>query len=81
MEVNMCILKEVGRFIKNGASTFREASQGNYKQNSEAISEIREEVIGKSCSRADDRRNLLEDRRKIEKDVRKSFNNYVLNNG
>ena len=81
MEVNMCILKEVGRFIKNGASTFREASQGNYKQNSEAISEIREEVIGKSCSRADDKRNLLEDRRKIEKDVRKSFNNYVLNNG
>ncbi|MGI6862590.1 hypothetical protein ACMYZ8_02120 [Bacteroides sp. KG156] len=77
----MCILKEVRRFIKNGASTFREASQGNYKQNSEAISEIREEVIGKSRSKADDRRNLLEDRRKIEKDVRKSFNNYVLNNG
>ena len=26
----MCILKEVGRFIKNGASTFRDASQGHY---------------------------------------------------
>ena len=40
----MCILKEVGRFIKNGASTFRDASQGHYKQNSEAISEIRKEM-------------------------------------
>ena len=77
----MCILKEVGRFIKNGASTFRDASQGNYRQNSEAIVEIREEVIGKGRNRADDKKNLMEDRKKIEKDVRNSFNNYVLSNG
>ena len=57
----MCILKEVGRFIKNGASTFRDASQGHYKQNSEAISEIRKE--------------------NVEGDVRRSFNEIVLNNG
>lgn len=44
----MCILKEVGRFIKNGASTFRDASQGHYKQNSEAISEIRKEILEKT---------------------------------
>lgn len=43
----MCILKEVRRFIKNGAST-REASQGNYKQNSEAISEIRKKSSEKA---------------------------------
>ena len=36
----MCILKEVGRFIKNGASTFRDASQGRYRQNSDAVSEF-----------------------------------------
>ena len=47
----MCILKEVGRFIKNGASTFRDASQGHYKQNSEAISEIRKEILEKDRNR------------------------------
>ena len=54
----MCILKEVGRFIKNGASTFRDASQGHYKQNSEAISEIRKEILEKDRNRNDDKRNL-----------------------
>ena len=60
----MCILKEVGRFIKNGASTFRDASQGHYKQNSEAISEIRKEILEKDRNRNDDKRNLMEDRKK-----------------
>ncbi|MCS2936816.1 hypothetical protein PQ628_28670 [Bacteroides ovatus] len=81
MEVSMCILKEVGRFIKNGASTFRNASQGNYKQNSGTISEIRKEIMEKNGTRSDDKKNLMEDRRKIEGDVRKSFDEIVLNNG
>lgn len=77
----MCILKEVGRFIKNGASTFRDASQGRYKQNSEAISEIRKEILEKDRNRNDDKRNLMKDRKNVEGDVRKSFNEIVLSNG
>lgn len=77
----MCILKEVGRFIKNGASTFRDASQGHYKRNSEAISEIRKEIMGKDLRKADDKRNLMRDRSNVEGDVRKSFNKIALNNG
>lgn len=77
----MCILEKVGRFIKDGASTFREASQGRYKQNSEAISEIRKEIIEKDRNRTDDKRNLMEDRKNIERDVRRSFNEISLNNG
>lgn len=77
----MCIFKEVGRFIKNGASTFSKASQGSYKQNSGTISEIRKEIMGRNRDRSDDKRNLMEDRRKIEGDVRKSFDEIVLNNG
>ena len=63
----MCILKEVGRFIKNGAS--------------EAISEIRKEILEKDRNRNDDKRNLMEDRKNVEGDVRRSFNEIVLNNG
>lgn len=77
----MCILKEVGRFIKNGASTFRDASQGHYRQDSEAISEIRKEILETDRNRIDDKKNLMEDRKKIERDVRKSFNEMAINNG
>ena len=77
----MCILKEVGRFIKNVASTFRDASQGLYKQSSEAISEIRKEILEKDRNRNDDKRNLMEDRKNIEGDVRRSFNEIALKNG
>jgi hypothetical protein len=81
MEVSMCILKEVGRFIKNGASTFRDASQGRYRQNSDAVSEIRKEIMEKDRDRTDDKKNLMEDRKNVEGDVRRSFEEIILNNG
>lgn len=77
----MCILKEVGRFIKNGASTFRDASQGNYRQNSEAVSEIRKEIFEKNGNKTDDKRSLLEDRKNIEGDTRRAFNKIVIEHG
>lgn len=77
----MCILKEVGRFIKNGASTFRNASQGHYKQNSDAISEIRKEIMERDRDRTDDKRNLIKDRKNVEGDVRRAFHEIILNNG
>ena len=77
----MCILKEVGRFIKNGASTFRDASQGRYRQNSDAVSESRKEIMEKDRDRTDDKKNLMEDRKNVEGDVRRSFEEIILNNG
>lgn len=77
----MCIFKEVERFIKNGVSTFRDASIGRYKQNSEAISELRKELLEKRSDRSDDKKNLLEDRKHVERDVCVSFNEMALNNG
>nr|DAQ59648.1 MAG TPA: hypothetical protein [Caudoviricetes sp.] len=71
----MCILKKAWSFIKNGVSTFRDASQGRYKQNSEAISEIRREILE---IRKGDKRNLREDRKNIERDMRRSLYPYII---
>lgn len=76
----MCIFKEVSSFIKNGITTFRDASRGDYRQDSEAISEIRKEILEKDRNRDDDKRNLLEDRKNVERDIRKSYNEILLSN-
>ena len=67
----MCVIKEIGRFLKKGADTFREASQGRYYEESE-------EMFGKEEKRSDDKANLLRDRRSVEGDVRKSLTNLVV---
>lgn len=75
----MCMLKrKVGSFIKRGAATFRKASKGQYKQNSEAISDIRKELFGRENERADDKKKLLGDRRNIEDDVRRAFDKLAI---
>ena len=78
MEANMCVIKEIGRFLKKGADTFREASQGRYYEESEAIDELKKEMFGKEEKRSDDMANLLRDRRSVEGDVRKSLTNLVV---
>ena len=70
--------RKVGAFIKRGAATFREASKGQYKQNSEAISDIRKELFDRENERADDKKKLLGDRRNIEEDVRKAFDKLAI---
>lgn len=78
----MCILKELGKFIKNGASVFNEASLGNYNRQSEAIRSIKKDLFSKeNGSFIDDKRNLAKDREKINHDIQKSFDKLVLNNG
>ncbi|OAV70075.1 hypothetical protein Barb6XT_00111 [Bacteroidales bacterium Barb6XT] len=74
-------LKEIGTFLKNGFSVFRSASQGEYSGDSEAIREIRNEIMQTERSFADDKKNLRQDRSNIERDMRKSFNKIALNNG
>ena len=39
------------------------------------------EIIEKDRNRNDDKRNLMEDRRNVEGDMRRAFNEIVLNNG
>jgi hypothetical protein len=77
----MCILKEVNSFIKNGISTFRDASRGSYKDDSSEVSSIRKEIMEKDNNSSDDKKNLIEDRKKVGRDVRKSYNEIVLNHG
>ena len=46
----MCVIKEIGRFLKKGADTFREASQGRYYEESEAIDELKKRCLAKKKS-------------------------------
>ena len=76
----MCNLKEIVRFIINGAETFRNASKGTYNQSSREVNEFRSEIFQKNQSRADDRYNLLKDKKNIERDVRVSFDKLSVSN-
>lgn len=76
----MRVKNELLRFLRNGTSVFREASKGRYNYESEAVSNLKKEVF-KEKERIDDKINLLNDRKKIEGDIRKAFNEIVLNNG
>lgn len=74
----MCVVKEICRFLKKGAETFREASQGRYYEESSAVDELRKEMFGKEEKRSDDKANLLRDRQYIEGDVRRSLTNLAI---
>lgn len=77
----MCIFKEIGKFIKNGTLVLHDASRGNYKNESESISEFRDEILNKENSWMDDKRNLRQDRKNVEGDVKRSFHKIVTNHG
>ncbi len=70
----MCIIKELGRFVRRGVTTFRYASRGQYHREAEGVRDIREELFENESHRSDDRRNLKKDRMAVERDVRMSFN-------
>lgn len=48
----MCIFKEIGKFVKNGASVFNEASKGSYSRQSEAIRSIEKSYFQKMMVRS-----------------------------
>lgn len=77
----MCVLKKTTRFIIDGVSTLREASRGLYDKESEAVSDIRDEIFNRRSSLSDDKKNLMSDKSNVSKDVRKSFNDLILENG
>ena len=78
----MCIFKEIGKFVKNGASDVNEASKGSYSRQSEAIRSIEKELFSKDDgSFVDDKRNLAKDRENVNRDIRNSYNKLQLHNG
>ena len=76
----MCIVKNMHRFVTNGVKVFRSASAGRYNEESESVKELKQELMEASSFRQD-AANLREDRRRVGHDVRKSFNELILDNG
>lgn len=76
----MCIVKDVAQFIKNGAKVLRDSSHGEYKQESEVISQLKEELFIES-DKMDDKSKLKQDRKNIERDVREAWEKLKLSNG
>ena len=71
----MSVLKEVMEFFLKGIRVFRVASCGCYKQDSEMMSEIRQDVSGMGKGRENVKGKLIVDRRNVEGDVRRGFDN------
>lgn len=61
------------QFIKDSVNVLRAASVGRYEHDSEAVREIRREMMGCTSSLKADRENLARDRRRVAADVRTSF--------
>lgn len=70
----MSILKKMQEFAANGARVFGKAAKGQYHSESEAVKEIKKEIMSGSSSRRDDTANRLRDRRNINADIRRSLN-------
>lgn len=78
----MCIFKEIGKFLNNGASVFNQASKGQYTRELEEVRSIKKEIFTREeGSFSADKRNLAKDRENVNNDIRKSFEELVLNNG
>ena len=77
----MSILKKIQEFAANGARVFGKAAKGQYHSESEAVKEIKKEILSESSSRRDDTANRLRDRCNINADIRRSLNKIVLENG
>lgn len=65
-------------FFTNGIRTFRTAATGNYRGESDAVRQIREEMMAVSPS---DSAQLRRDRKNIERDIRISYNKLIAANG
>ena len=77
----MCILEKMQEFAANGIRVFGKASKGQFHSESEAVKAIKKEMIERTSDRCDDIESLLQDKKKVKADIRKSFNNLILING
>lgn len=74
----MGIMSNIRTFVRNGVSTLRSASSGKYNEESDIVREYRNELDERTSGRYIDMQNLMQDRRKVENDVRVSFNKIAL---
>lgn len=75
-------IKSFLSFVKNGQKVFYQASRGEYSIKSEEVSKIEKDLFSRKNSNIqEDKVSLYSDRKKVEKDIRTSYNNIVLNNG
>lgn len=74
-------IKKIQEFAVNGMSVFRKASKGKFKEESDAVKNIKEEIMSNSSNRHIDIENRLRDRRNVEADIRRSYNKIILENG
>lgn len=75
-------IKSTSLFLKKGFSVLRNASNNRYNQHNEAIEEIRKEMMGSTSSTpADDKRNLMRDKKNVAGDCRRAYEKIALSNG
>ena len=78
----MRTIKKFLAFVRNGQKVFYQASKGEYSAKSEEVSKMEKDLFSrKNSSIQEDKMRLYSDRKNIEKDIRISYNNIVLNNG
>lgn len=65
-------------FVSNGIKTFRTAAVGSYNGESEAVRQIREDMMHNTAS---DSERLRRDWKNISRDVRISYNKLTVPNG
>ena len=76
----MCVVKSVVHFVKNGAKVLHDASRGEYREESDAITRMKEELFVDS-SAMNDKAKLNQDRKAVGEDVRRAWNKLTMNNG
>lgn len=77
----MCMVRKIIGFIENGVMVFREASHGEYRHESDVVSQLKEELFSTDRGRFDDRLILKQDAKAIEKDVHSAWNKVKLIHG
>ena len=77
----MCILKRMQEFAANGTRVFGKASKRQYHFESDAVKSIKKEMMSGTSGRHTDIENRMNDMRKVDADVRRSFNKLILKTG
>ena len=69
-------------YLIAGFNHLSSSSRGEYNERTESIKEIRREMLeGEGNSFKGDKENLMNDKRRISSDVKKSFDKIILQNG
>lgn len=75
----MCILDSIRDFVKNGARTFSEAAHGNYHDRSDNIKILTKELKESLDGPVADKRQLRQDRARVNRDVALAFEKVITN--